>query len=162
MSPLQRYCEVGDCMRLAARNGKCSAHVKRAQRGKPLSTPIKETLAPEDDVIVKGNAWLELGPKSMRAGAGASPEKREVLMAAKTWLDETDDEDEKLNAHHRHLFLAAVDRWNLARGWTPPGDTKCAGRSRQRLAAVKRMTWAERLELLGQLRLPLAGMEARA
>ena len=40
--PTERYCTVGDCMRLAESGGLCSAHRKRKQRGVQLGLPMVE------------------------------------------------------------------------------------------------------------------------
>ena len=39
------YCLVGDCVRIAERNGLCSTHRKRLQRGTQLGLPVVERFA---------------------------------------------------------------------------------------------------------------------
>ena len=41
----ERYCTVGDCVRLSERDGLCSTHRKRKQRGQQLSLPVVEKYA---------------------------------------------------------------------------------------------------------------------
>jgi DNA invertase Pin-like site-specific DNA recombinase len=57
---MERYCEIGDCDRLAFRDGKCSTHVKQLQRtGK--TAPIAEKLSLEERVIVTHDEMMRAG-----------------------------------------------------------------------------------------------------
>src|SRR5690606_20706867 len=98
---VESYCEHGDCSRPAFRGNTCAAHLKRMQRGQPLSTPIAEPLSPE-----------------------------ERLLDAMGRLMDTPAEDDDAYRHNKSAVIRAAVTLMRNRGWRPPGETKRTRRRR--------------------------------
>jgi hypothetical protein len=93
MSGPSSWCEVSECPHPAFRGSLCQLHVKRLQRGAPLSAPIHEHLDP----------------------------KQKLLAAALKYADADSEDDAEYLRRERLLVYAARILWRSEQASPAPG-----------------------------------------